>query len=207
MTRAGSDQSWPPFRPGGTRMSANPHANGGELLSDFLMPDFRTMPFVSRPRVTAVAEGHACAGDSPPRLEAQRANRNFRVFGPDETASNRPRCAIRSDGCAVGWPRPGRTMTPTSHRRTSHGDPERAHLPGLAGGISPHRAPRPLLLLRGLHPHNRLNVQPTCQMVEILPNIPWRRPIASLNYLLTSHVWRQDHNGFLTRIRVSSITS
>jgi Phosphoketolase len=59
----------------------------------------------------------------------------------------------------------------------------------LARGLLAHRPPRAVQLLRGFHPHHRLDVQPA-------RDIPWRRPIASLNYLLSSHVWRQDHNGF-----------
>ena len=73
----------------------------------------------------------------------------------------------------------------------------RAPLPGLARGLPADRPARPLLLLRGLHPHRRLDVQPAREVARRpRASSPWRRPIASLNYLLTSHVWRQDHNGF-----------
>ena len=73
----------------------------------------------------------------------------------------------------------------------------RAHLRGLARGLSADRPPRAVQLLRGFHPHHRLDVQPARQMARrSAQHIPWRRPIASLNYLLSSHVWRQDHNGF-----------
>ena len=86
---------------------------------------------------------------------------------------------------------------PSRARRPGHGDAERAPVPGLARGVSAHRPARLLLLLRGLHPHHRLDVQPARQVAEgDAGDIPWRRPIASLNYLLSSHVWRQDHNGF-----------
>ena len=82
-------------------------------------------------------------------------------------------------------------------RRPGDGDPVRAHLPGLARGLPADRQARPVLLLRGVHPHRGLDVQPARQVAEgVAGTLPWRRPVASLNILLTSHVWRQDHNGF-----------
>jgi hypothetical protein len=85
---------------------------------------------------------------------------------------------------------------PRRARRPRDGSAQRAHVPGLARRLSADRPARLLLLLRGLHPHHRFDVQPARQVAEGDARIPWRRPIASLNYLLTSHVWRQDHNGF-----------
>ena len=67
---------------------------------------------------------------------------------------------------------------------------------GLARGIPVDGTPRLLQLLRGVHSHHRFDVQPARKWLKVCHEIPWRRSIASLNSLLSSHVWRQDHNGF-----------
>ena len=119
---------------------------------------------------------------------------NFRLFSPDESIQSlagrvrghRPRL----DGRDPAVRRPSRAG------RTRDGGAQRTPVPGMAGRLSADRPARVFLLLRGVHPHHRFDVQSARQMAEGLRHIPWRRPIASLNYLLSSHVWRQDHNGF-----------
>ena len=123
-------------------------------------------------------------------------SRNFRLFSPDENNSNR-----WQDVLEVTEPRLGRRdrtlRRPSRAGRARHGDAERAPVPRLARGLSPDRPARLLFLLRSLHPHHRLHVQPARQVAEgVQRDVEWRRPIASLNYLLSSLVWRQDHNGF-----------
>ena len=181
---------------GRRRMSANPHANGGP-------PAARPLP-ARLPRLRGRgaearhddAEATRVLGrflrdvirEQPRQLPPLRARRDR--LEPSWTPSSRPPTApstreILPDG------RPPRS------RRPGHGGPVRAPLPGLARGLPAHRPARPVQLLRGVHPHRRLDVQPARQVAQGLErDIPWRAPIASLNYLLSSHVWRQDHNGF-----------
>ena len=151
---------------GERRMGANPHANGGSLKRDLKLPNFRDYA-VDVPQPGGVkAEATRLMGRflrDVFRLNAEA--RNFRIMGPDETASNRLDAVFevtervwmeqhRALRCSPGsrWPRDGGL--------------ERASLPGLAGRLSAHRPTRLLLLLRGLHPHRGLHVQPACQMAE-----------------------------------------
>jgi xylulose-5-phosphate/fructose-6-phosphate phosphoketolase len=161
------------------------------------LPDFRDYASRCRARARDRREATRVLGEFPARRHAaKRETRNFRVFGPDETASNRLGAVFEvtdKTWMAEFLPDATSTSRPTAGSWRS----SRAHLPGLARGLPADRPARPVLLLRGLHPHRRLDVQPARQVAEGQPTtIPWRRPIASLNYLLTSHVWRQDHNGF-----------
>ena len=89
-------------------------------------------------------------------------------------------------------------MTNSWRRRAGAGfDAQREPVRRLAGGLSSHRPARAVQQLRGFHPHHRLDVQPARQVAEgNCLELPWRRKISSLNYLLASHVWQQDHNGF-----------
>ena len=151
---------------GERRMGANPHANGGLLKRDLKLPNFRDYA-VDVPRPGGVkAEATRLMGRflrDVFRLNAEA--RNFRIMGPDETASNRldavfevtERVWMESTEpydvhLGPGWP--------------GDGGLERTSLPGLAGRISAHRPTRPLLLLRGLHPHRGFHVQPARQMAE-----------------------------------------
>ena len=126
---------------------------------------------------------------------ARTTGDNFRLFGPDETASNRLDDVFEVTDRA--WEA---EIDPTDENLAPEGrvdrSPLRAPLPGLARGLPADRPPRALQLLRGVHPHRRLDVQPAREVAQGDAGIPWRRPVASLNYLLSSHVWRQDHNGF-----------
>ena len=179
-------------------MGANPHANGGLLLRDLRMPDFRDYAVDVPTPGTVVAEATTRARRLPARRhEAERRARNFRVFAPDELASNRLGAIFEVTDRAWMAETPARGRPPRPGR-PGDGDPERAHLPGLARGVPPDRAPRLLHDVRGVRPHRRLDVQPARQVAEgdRARRSPGAAPIASLNYLLTSHVWRQDHNGF-----------
>ena len=93
------------------------------------------------------------------------AERNFRLFGPDENASNRLQARLRDDRQDVAGARAARRRGPRG-RRARDGDPLRAHLPGLARGLPADRPPRAVLLLRGVHPHRRLDVQPAREVAE-----------------------------------------
>lgn len=179
---------------GMARMSANPHANGGRLLRDLVMPDFR---------------GHAVAVDRP-GVESSEATKvlgaflrdiitanpdRFRIMGPDETASNRLSAVFEVTDRA--W-----------NATTVPGDDHLAPDGRVMEVLSEHLCQGWLegYLLTGRH--GLFNcyeafihiidsmVNQHAKWLKTTRAIPWRAPIASLNYLLTSHVWRQDHNGF-----------
>ena len=184
--------------PAGTRrMGLNPHANGGELLRDLLLPDYRDY------RVDVPTPGGVDA-EAPRALgmflrdvmRANAASANFRVFGPDETASNRLGALFEAterawmaerlpgdDHLAAG----GRVMEILSEH-TCQGWLEGYLLTGRHGWFSCYEA--------FIHIIDSMFNQHAKWLKVTREGIPWRRPIASLNYLLTSHVWRQDHNGF-----------
>jgi xylulose-5-phosphate/fructose-6-phosphate phosphoketolase len=181
---------------GKRRMSANPHANGGVLLQDLRMPDFRDYA-VAVPRPGRVdAEATRVQG----RLlrDVMRLNRdrgNFRIFGPDETASNRWGDIFEvTDRCFVGEILPddehvapdGRVMEMLSEHQCQ-GWLEGYLLTGRHGFFNCYEA--------FIHIVDSMFNQ-HAKWLKVTRHIPWRRPIASLNYLLSSHVWRQDHNGF-----------
>jgi len=178
------------------RMSANLHANGGLLLKDLTMPPFRAHA-VQVPAPGAVdAEATRVAGSF--LREVMRANageRNFRVMGPDETASNRLSALFdvtdRTTAAQV-WPGDehlspdGRVMEVLSEH-LCQGWLEGYLLTGRHGFFSCYEA--------FIHIVDSMFNQ-HAKWLKVSRGIAWRRPIASLNYLLTSHVWRQDHNGF-----------
>ena len=179
---------------GSRRMGANPHANGGALLNDLRLPDFRDYA------VPVAAPGDATASDTGVLgafiRDVIRLNPStFRLFGPDETLSNR----LQSVFEATNRQWQGRTLASDEF---------------LAGSgrvieiLSEHQCEGWLegYLLTGRHGlfncyeafihiiDSMFNQH--AKWLKVTAGIPWRRPIASLNYLLTSHVWRQDHNGF-----------
>jgi len=181
---------------GHRRMSASPHANGGELTRPLTLPDFRTLG-VDVPSPGAVdAEATRVLG----RLlaDALRANaeyRNLRIFGPDETASNRLGDVF--DVTNRTWEAEqlptdehlstdGRVMEVLSEH-LCQGWLEGYLLTGRHGLFSCYEA--------FIHIIDAMFNQ-HAKWLKVSREIPWRRPIPSLNYLLTSHVWRQDHNGF-----------
>ena len=181
---------------GRCRMSANPHANGGLLLKDLAIPPFRTHAVPMATPGAIDAEATRVAGNF--LREVMRANehqRNFRVVGPDETASNRLGALFEVTGrttTAQIWPGDdhlspnGRVMEVLSEH-LCQGWLEGYLLTGRHGFFSCYEA--------FIHIVDSMFNQ-HAKWLKVSRGIGWRRPIASLNYLLTSHVWRQDHNGF-----------
>jgi xylulose-5-phosphate/fructose-6-phosphate phosphoketolase len=179
------------------RMGSNPHANGGLLLRDLRLPDFRDYAVKVEHPGAANAEATRVMGTylrDVMRLNAD--HRNFRVVGPDETASNRLDALFEVTGKAwVGETLPtdehlaadGRVMEILSEH-TCQGWLEGYLLTGRHGLFSCYEA--------FIHLIDSMFNQHAKWLKVTSREIPWRRPIASLNYLLTSHVWRQDHNGF-----------
>jgi xylulose-5-phosphate/fructose-6-phosphate phosphoketolase len=183
--------------PQGTRrMGANPHANGGILLRELRMPDFRGYA-VHVPAPGAVeAEATRVQGVFiRDVLKLNADSRNFRVFSPDETASNRWNAVFEvTTRCSTAEISPlddhvspdGRVMEVLSEH-LCQGWLEGYLLTGRHGFFSCYEA--------FIHIVDSMFNQ-HAKWLKTSREIPWRRPIASLNYLLTSHVWRQDHNGF-----------
>ncbi|MGZ8452013.1 MAG: phosphoketolase family protein, partial [Candidatus Binatia bacterium] len=179
---------------GECRMSANPHANGGILLRDLRLPDFRSYA-VKVPKPGAV-DGEATRVQGEFIRDVIKANRqNFRVFSPDETSSNRwggvfeetNRCSTAEIVPGDDHVAPdGRVMEMLSEHQCE-GWLEGYLLTGRHGFFSCYEA--------FIHIIDSMFNQ-HAKWLKVTRDIPWRRPIASLNYLLTSHVWRQDHNGF-----------
>jgi xylulose-5-phosphate/fructose-6-phosphate phosphoketolase len=179
---------------GERRMSANPHANGGLLLRDLRLPDFRDYA-VKVPKPGAVdAEATRIQGEFV--RDVIRLNPStFRVFSPDETASNRWGAAFEATNrCSMADIVPGddhvgpdgRVMEVLSEHQCQ-GWLEGYLLTGRHGFFSCYEA--------FIHIVDSMFNQ-HAKWLDVCEGIPWRRPIASLNYLLSSHVWRQDHNGF-----------
>jgi xylulose-5-phosphate/fructose-6-phosphate phosphoketolase len=181
---------------GARRMGANPHANGGLLLRDLAMPDFRDYAVKVRKPGTVEAEATRVMGRflrDAMKLNAE--NRNFRVVGPDETASNRLDALFEvTNRISTAEILPtddhlspeGRVMEVLSEH-LCQGWLEGYLLTGRHGLFSCYEA--------FIHIIDSMFNQ-HAKWLKVTRQIPWRRPIASLNYLLTSHVWRQDHNGF-----------
>ena len=183
--------------PKGTkRMSASPHANGGALLRELKMPDFRD--YEVKVPVPGGAQAEACRVLGTFLRDVMKQNlksRNFRVFGPDETASNRLGDILEAtDRTWMAETLPtddhlapdGRVMEVLSEHQCQ-GWLEGYLLTGRHGFFSCYEA--------FIHIVDSMFNQ-HAKWLKVTKGIPWRRPIASLNYLLTSHVWRQDHNGF-----------
>jgi xylulose-5-phosphate/fructose-6-phosphate phosphoketolase len=181
---------------GHRRMGSNPHANGGELLSPLAMPHFRDHAIAMDAPGTVKAEATRNLGRF--LREVMRLNlsqRNFRIFGPDETASNRLEAVYEVSGKAwmaavedvdVDLDPDGRVMEVLSEH-LCEGWLEGYLLTGRHGLFSCYEA--------FIHIIDSMFNQ-HAKWLKVSRNIPWRKPIASLNYLLTSLVWRQDHNGF-----------
>jgi len=181
---------------GARRMGDNPHANGGLLLRDLELPDFRDFALsVPAPGGVTGQSTKVMAGFLAETMRLNIDTNNFRVFGPDETASN------RLDAILEVTPRtwnatviPGDDrLSPTGRvmeilsEQTLQGWLEGYLLTGRHGFFSCYEAFIHIIA-------SMFNQH--AKWLDVSQEIPWRRPIASLNYLLTSHVWRQDHNGF-----------
>ncbi|WP_123028996.1 phosphoketolase family protein [Mycolicibacterium stellerae] len=181
---------------GQLRMSDNPHANGGLLLKDLRLPDFRPFGVDVPAPGASTAEATRVLGTW--LTEVIRLNPgNFRIFGPDETASNRLQAVF--DVTDKQWnaeffgpevdehlARTGRVMEMLSEHQCQ-GWLEGYLLTGRHGLFNCYEA--------FIHIIDSMFNQ-HAKWLKVTNGIPWRRPIASLNYLLSSHVWRQDHNGF-----------
>jgi len=181
---------------GERRMGANPHANGGLLTRDLALPDFRDYAVdVPEPARTSSEATRVLGGFLRDVVRANAEHRNFRLFGPDETASNRLGAVFEATNRA--WEAEilptddhlapdGRVMEVLSEH-LCQGWLEGYLLTGRHGLLSCYEA--------FIHIVDSMFNQ-HAKWLKVTRSIPWRRPIPSLTYLLTSHVWRQDHNGF-----------
>jgi xylulose-5-phosphate/fructose-6-phosphate phosphoketolase len=181
---------------GERRMGANPHANGGSLLRDLRMPDFREHAVaVSAPGASDAEDTRVLGNFLREVIRLNQQPRHFRLFGPDETASNRLSAVFEV----------------TERQWTAQilpGDDHLAPAGSVMEVLSEHQCQGWLegYLLTGRHGlfnsyeafihivDSMFNQH--AKWLKVTRGIPWRRPLASLNYLLSSHVWRQDHNGF-----------
>ena len=179
---------------GERRMSANPHANGGALMHDLVLPDFRDYAVEVASPATSTSEATRVLGGFL-RDVVSRNPQNFRLFGPDETASNRLGDVFSvTDRTWLAEVEPddeglspdGRVMEILSEH-LCQGWLEGYLLTGRHGLFNCYEA--------FIHIVDSMFNQ-HAKWLKTTRDIPWRRPIASLNYLLSSHVWRQDHNGF-----------
>jgi xylulose-5-phosphate/fructose-6-phosphate phosphoketolase len=179
---------------GERRMSANPHANGGLLLRDLVLPDFRAYAVEVDEPGRSTSEATRVLGAFL-RDVVRRNPENFRIMGPDETASNRLDAVFEVTGRTweaeilptdEGLAPDGRVMEVLSEH-LCQGWLEGYLLTGRHGLFNCYEA--------FIHIVDSMFNQ-HAKWLKVTRQLPWRRPIASLNYLLTSHVWRQDHNGF-----------
>ncbi len=181
---------------GDRRMGMNPHANGGLLLKDLKLPEFRDYAVkVEKPGVVEEESTRVLGRLLRDVFKANQDQANFRLMGPDETDSNRLSAVFEAtDRVSTGEILPsdthvspeGRVMEVLSEHMCE-GWLEGYLLTGRHGFFSSYEA--------FIHIVTSMFNQ-HAKWLEATRHIPWRKPIASLNYLLTSHVWRQDHNGF-----------
>ncbi len=178
------------------RMGANPHANGGLLKKELKLPDFRSFAIeVPRPGGTIGEATRELGKFLRDVIRLNAKERNFRIVGPDETASNRLDAVFEEtervwmepiEPYDVHLAQDGRVMEVLSEH-LCQGWLEGYLLTGRHGFFSCYEA--------FIHIVDSMFNQ-HAKWLKVTRHLPWRRPIASLNYLLTSHVWRQDHNGF-----------
>lgn len=181
---------------GNRRMGANPHANGGIFLRDLRLPDYRQYAVqLDRPGRTIAESTRVLGTFLRDVVKLNKDGRNFRVMGPDETASNRLGALFEVTERVFNaeiesyddhLAHEGRVMEILSEHMCQ-GWLEGYLLTGRHGFFSCYEA--------FIHIIDSMFNQ-HAKWLKTTREIPWRRPIASLNYLLTSHVWRQDHNGF-----------
>ncbi len=190
-------QEWAALAPTGhRRMGMNPHANGGELLQPLAMPHFRDYAIAVPAPGAVEAEATRTLGTFlRDVMKLNLAKGNFRLFGPDETASNRLDAVYAVSGkewmaaleeADTDLSADGRVMEILSEH-LCQGWLEGYLLTGRHGLFSCYEA--------FIHIIDSM-VNQHAKWLKVTKAIPWRKPVASLNYLLTSHVWRQDHNGF-----------
>ena len=181
---------------GERRMGANPHANGGILLRDLRMPDFRDYAVdVPSPGVNGIGDTHVLGRFLRDVAKLNSEQRNFRVFGPDETLSNGLEALFEVtkrqwEGATLPNDEflapAGRVMEMLSEHQCE-GWLEGYLLTGRHGLFNCYEA--------FIHIVDSMFNQ-HAKWLKVTSHLPWRRKISSLNYLLASHVWRQDHNGF-----------
>jgi xylulose-5-phosphate/fructose-6-phosphate phosphoketolase len=181
---------------GARRLSANAHANGGALLRELRLPDFRDCALeVEAPGVLRCESTRTLGAYLRDVMRANLDAANFLVFGPDETASNRLDALYAATSKRFMGPltavdehlaSDGRVLEVLSEH-LCQGWLEGYLLTGRHGFFSCYEA--------FIHIVDSMFNQ-HAKWLKVSGEIPWRRPIASLNYLLTSHVWQQDHNGF-----------
>jgi xylulose-5-phosphate/fructose-6-phosphate phosphoketolase len=181
---------------GSRRMGANPHANGGLLLRDLVMPDFRDYATpVDKPGSSQSEPTRVLGAMLRDIVRLNAEQQNFRLFGPDETESNRLGAVYEATGKA--WQA---ALRPTDE----HLDPDGRVMEVLSEHLCQGWLEGYLLTGRhGLFSCYEAFVHIVDSMfnqhakwLKVTRSLGWRRPVAALNYLLTSHVWRQDHNGF-----------
>jgi len=181
---------------GERRMGANPQANGGLLLRDLIMPDFREYAVdVPSPGSVLAADAHELGVFLRDVVKLNREQRNFRIFGPDETLSNRLTAVFevterqwdaRTQDNDEFLALDGRVMEMLSEHQCE-GWLEGYLLTGRHGLFNCYEA--------FVHIIDSMFNQ-HAKWLKVTAELPWRAPIASLNYLLASHVWQQMHNGF-----------
>ena len=181
---------------GARRMGANPHANGGLLLVDLKMPDFRDFALkVSGPGKVKASDTTVLGEFLAEVIRLNQEQRNFRLFGPDETLSNKLDAVFKATNRQWEADRTGQDQYLSPDGRVievlsehqCEGWLEGYLLTGRHGLLNSYEA--------FIHIIDSMFNQ-HAKWLKVTSNIPWRRKIASLNYLLASHVWRQDHNGF-----------
>ena len=181
---------------GDARLGANPHANGGLLLKDLRLPDFRSYGIEVEPGKTQAQDMIELGGYIRDIFELNEENKNFRIFGPDESMSNRlykvfetqnrdwNAGLLDTDDCLA---RNGRIMDGMLSEHMCEGWLEGYLLTGRHGFFASYEAfIRIVDSMAAQH----------AKWLKVCNQLSWRQPIASLNFILTSNVWQQDHNGF-----------
>ena len=182
---------------GERRMGANPHANGGLLLRELLLPDFQQHAVaVAAPGAVQAQDTRVLGQFLRDVVQLNQAGRNFRIFGPDETVSNllgavfevthRQWDAERLDNDEFLQPE-GLVVDSMLSEHQCQGWLEGYLLTGRHGLFNSYEAF--IRIVDSMFSQH-------AKWLKVTRELPWRRPIASLNYLLASHVWQQDHNGF-----------
>jgi xylulose-5-phosphate/fructose-6-phosphate phosphoketolase len=181
---------------GNRRMGANPHANGGILLQDLIMPDFRDFAVdVKSPGISKTADTHELGLFLRDVIKSNIEQRNFRIFGPDETLSNRLTAVFevtdrqwlaKTEKNDEFLASSGRVIEMLSEHQCE-GWLEGYLLTGRHGLFNCYEA--------FIHIIDSMFNQ-HAKWLKVCSELPWRKDIASLNYLLASHVWQQAHNGF-----------
>ena len=182
---------------GEKRMSANKHANGGILLKDLILPDFRDYKVDFKKHGSVEAQDMIELGKFiKDIIKLNKNNKNFRIFGPDEALSNRLNHIFDEDKRTWQLPildgdeyldKEGRVFDSMLSEHLCEGVLEGYLLTGRHGFMHSYEAfIRIVDSMASQH----------AKWLKITRDLPWRRPISSLNYVLTSHIWQQDHNGF-----------